>query len=120
MTSKLASKDTSFDPIGEGDSNIQMTGVLIVPVKGQNLVLLRVLKSNITTVRIIPVPFRLLSRKKKQNVSVFCCLKLVPLKGKNIFEPCLSSEILVPLGCFSNISENKPRPFYIGGPPPVF
>ena len=54
----------------------------------------RVMKSKMPTVRIIAAPFRVLSRK---NVTEYltCCLKLVPLRGKNIFEPRLSNEYVV-------------------------
>ena len=31
---------------------------------------------------------------------VLCCLKLVPLRSKNIFKPRLSNKILVPLRVF--------------------
>ena len=37
---------------------------------------------------------------------VLCCLKLVPLRSKNVFEPHLSNEILVP---FRLIFENFRR-----------
>ena len=49
-----------------------------------------------TTVRIIMVRYRILSRRNKAEY-VLCCLKLVPPRGKNIHEPRLLKEILVPL-----------------------
>jgi len=44
-------------------SHIKVTGVIVIPfgVKICGLVSLRVLKSKITTVRVIAVPFRILS-----------------------------------------------------------
>ena len=45
-------------------------------------------------VRIITVPFRVLA-EKNMTEDVLCCIKLVPVRGKNIFEPRSSNEILV-------------------------
>ena len=36
MTPRMAIKETSFDP-GRGYSDIQVTGVFVVPFRGQNL-----------------------------------------------------------------------------------
>ena len=39
---------------------------------------------------------------------VSCCLKLIPLRGKNIFEPRPSNETLVNVGCFSKFPTSTP------------
>ena len=72
------------------------------PSGGQiyRLVPLRALKSKMVMVRNIAVPFRVLSRKKNMTEYVLCCLKLVPLRGKNIFESRSSNKILVPFSVF--------------------
>ena len=71
----------------------------LLGVKICRLVPLLVLKSKMTTVRIFAVPSRVLSRKNMTKY-VSCSLKLVSLRGKNIFEPRPSNKILAPLGCF--------------------
>ena len=46
---------------------------------------------------------------------VMQCLKLVPFRAKNIFEPCLSNEILAPLRVFF---ENFLTSTHLLSPPP--
>ena len=71
-----------------------------------------------TTVRVIPVPFRVLAGKKYDRNKP-PVLELVPLRGKNEFEPHLQNEILVPFrsGVIFKISDDHPHHFYMGVPP---
>ena len=51
---------------------------------------------------------------------VLCCLKLEPRRGKNIFEPHLSNEILLPFTVFFRVFENfrqAPPSFLYGTSP---
>ena len=71
-----------------------------------------------TTVRVIPVPFRVLSRKKNMARTSFV-LELVPLGGENEFEPHPQNEIRVPFrGSFPKFRRLPPSLLY-GSPPGV-
>ena len=71
----------------------------LLDVKIFRFVPVRVLKSKMTTVRIMVVPLRVLSQTNVTEY-VLCCLQLVPLRGKNIFEAHLSNKILSPSRVF--------------------
>ena len=66
--------------------------------KGRGL--FRVLKSKMTTVTIVALPFYGVETKKKRHNMSCVCLKLVPLRGKTILKPRLTKECLVPFGVF--------------------
>ena len=55
-----------------GESHIKVTGVIVVPfrIKIRDLVLLRVLRSKMTSVRGMVVPFRALCRNIWEEVNV--------------------------------------------------
>ena len=73
---------------------------------------LGVLKSKMTSVRVIPVPFRLLSWEKNITGTSFF-LELVPLRGENEFLPHPQNEILVPFrGSFQNFRRSPPSLIY--------
>ena len=77
------------------------------------------LLSKMTMVRIIASPQRLLSRKNMTEY-VLCCLKLVPLRGKNIFEPRPedSNKTLVPFRVFFEYLRRTPPVFFVWESPP--
>ena len=72
-----------------------------------SLVPLKVLKSKMTTVRLITVPLMVLSWKNRTE--------LVPLWGKKLFKPRPPFWYL--LECFSKISDDHSRHFYMEYPP---
>ena len=82
-----------------------------------SLVPIRVLKSKLTTVRIIAVPFWVLSPKNMAGC-LLCCLKSVPLRSKNKFETHLSNKILVPFRVFFRNFQWAPPSFLYGSLPP--
>ena len=79
------------------------------------LVQLRILKSKMTMVRIVTVSFGVLSQKKYDRICM-CCLKLLPLRGKNISEH-LSNEILVSLRVFFKKFPTSTLSLLYGCPP---
>ena len=70
-------------------TNLNLSGVKI-----RGLVPLRVFKSKTTTIRVILVPFTVLSRKNTTGTG--CVLELVPFRSANEFEAHPQNEILVP------------------------
>ena len=78
---------------------------------------LGVLKYKMTTVRVIPVPFRVLSRKKNMTRTSFV-LEFVPLRGENKYEPCPQKRFWYLLGVIFQNSDDHPRHLYMGVPPP--
>ena len=73
---------------------MKMTRMFVVPDRGQNLYMIiiqfTVLKSKMPWLELL----RYLLLSRKNMIDYFsCCLKLVPLRGKNVFEPRLSNEI---------------------------
>ena len=70
------------------------------------LVPLRVLKSKMTMVRIFTIGYWV---EKNMTEYVLCCLKSIPLRGKNVFEPRLLNETLVSFGVFLEHFRRAPR-----------
>ena len=80
--------------------------------------LIRMLKSKMTSVRVVELPFRLFSRNIWQNIRCVV-LELVPLRGvKKIFKPHPSIKILVPFRAFLENFQQAPHHFYMGVPLP--
>ena len=121
-------KNRTYDPpingrtlYPQGDSHIKVTGVIAVRVKIRYLVSLRVLKSKMTSIRGMVVPFRVLSRKIWEEVNVsqpifsFCLKCWYVLGVKKLFGPRPENRILVP--CRAFFSDDHPRHFYMVAPP---
>ena len=88
----------------------------ILGVKNCRLVALTVLKFIMTMVRIIVIPFRV-SSQENMTEYVLCCLKLVPLRDKNILRLAYQTRFRYLLGCFLKIFNKHPCYFLHESPP---
>ena len=107
-----------FPPIGEANSHIKMTGVLVAPFRGKNEVLLafRLFRLKRSTAGTFAMPFRILSRKKMAGDNVLC-KNWDSLMGETISNHAhkTGSWYMYLLGDLIGIKifEEHPRPSYI-------